>query len=100
MGVGAPGAAPEGPKMGQFFKNFQNWKKMGRREGPLGANGFFYMKGCLSVPVGPILKKNGAKILIFYDFAIFLIFDPKWPQIDARGSQVGANPLYSDNYTY
>ena len=27
MGLGAPGAAPEGPKFGLFFKNFQILKK-------------------------------------------------------------------------
>ena len=43
MGVGAPGAAQEGPKVGPFFKNFQilgKNVKNERRAGPRGAIGF------------------------------------------------------------
>jgi len=64
---------------------------MGHRAGPLGANGFFCTYLGYPLPIGPIEKKNGAKILIFYDFTIFLIFTLKWPPNGAKRPQVGAN---------
>ena len=44
----------------------------------------------MSLPIGPFEKKDGAKILIFYDFRNFSEFEPKWPPIDARGPKIGA----------
>ena len=44
MGLGAQGAAPEGPKFGLFFKNFQILKKkinnLGAGRGPMAQTGF------------------------------------------------------------
>ena len=36
------------------------------------------------MPGDPFPKKDGAKILIFYDFRNISDFTPKWPPIDAR----------------
>ena len=92
MGVGAPGAAPEGPKVGLFFKNFQILKKNVKNWAQGGApwcNRVSNDKVMFVVTRRPFSKKTGAKILIFDDFRNFSDFTPKWPPIDARGPKVG-----------
>ena len=91
--VGVPGAAPEGPKIGLFFKNFQILKenlKNGAQGGAPWRNQVSNDWLMFVVAWNPFQKKDGAKILIFYDFRNFLYFTAKLPPIDARGPQVSA----------
>ena len=65
-------------------------QKMWLRVAPSGANLFWDKDYGRPWRGDPFEKKDGAKILIFYDFRIFSDFTPIWPPIDASGLQVGA----------
>ena len=69
MPLGAPGAAPEGPKNGLFFKNFQILKfffeKWGAGRGPVAQTGF---EGKINVRrcTETLLKKKTAQKYRFF----------------------------------
>ena len=61
---------------------------MGRRRAPGGANMFLLVNWCWARHGDPFEKKDGAKILIFYDFRFLRQNGPRLPPNDAQGPKL------------